>query len=280
MQRQITILIGPLIILCLLAPPALPAAAQAPPPAPDMCHTTGLMFVENVGQFARGARFQTRAGDQTIWLADDAIWITVIEALAPGAANTSRRGVHLRLTFPGANPSPRMEPFGRQKTIASYFRGPDAASWRAAVPVWAGVRYADLYPGIDLLVGIGDEAALPWQLAARPGADLSVVRLCIEGVDDVPLLPDLTPAGMETTLNVTTAIGKVTIPLPRVGDGRPAPPHAALRAADNPADLLYSTFLGGGSSSSWMASAPPIPPGMVRSMMTKSKGMPASFILP
>jgi hypothetical protein len=35
------------------------------------------MFIQNVGQFADGARFQVRGGDKTIWLAEDAIWVTV-----------------------------------------------------------------------------------------------------------------------------------------------------------------------------------------------------------
>ena len=37
------------------------------------------MFIENVGQFEEGARFQVRGGDRTIWLAEDAIWTRVRE---------------------------------------------------------------------------------------------------------------------------------------------------------------------------------------------------------
>ena len=37
------------------------------------------LFVENVGQFAEGARFQVRGGDRTIWLAEDAIWVTAVK---------------------------------------------------------------------------------------------------------------------------------------------------------------------------------------------------------
>jgi len=32
-----------------------------------------VMFIQNVGQFADGARFQVRGGDRTIWLAEDAL---------------------------------------------------------------------------------------------------------------------------------------------------------------------------------------------------------------
>jgi|GEM_PF-4971123 len=36
------------------------------------------MFIENVGQFADGARFQVRGGTSTIWPAEDAIWVQEI----------------------------------------------------------------------------------------------------------------------------------------------------------------------------------------------------------
>jgi hypothetical protein len=45
----------------------------------DVLHSAPLMFVENVGQFDEGARFQVRGGNATIYLADDAVWITVVE---------------------------------------------------------------------------------------------------------------------------------------------------------------------------------------------------------
>ena len=41
------------------------------------------MFIQNVGQFADGARFQVRGGDKTIWLAEDGVWVTVVEGPHP-----------------------------------------------------------------------------------------------------------------------------------------------------------------------------------------------------
>ena len=44
-----------------------------------------MMFVENAGQWDEGARFQVWGGPAgTMWLAEDAIWITVLE---PGGGN-------------------------------------------------------------------------------------------------------------------------------------------------------------------------------------------------
>jgi len=49
---------------------------------------------------------------------------------------------------------------------------------------WGGVRYVDLYPGIDLEL-TGEQGGLAPRLATRPGADLSVVRLRLEGAGAV-----------------------------------------------------------------------------------------------
>ncbi|MFQ6101455.1 MAG: hypothetical protein ACE5OS_09510, partial [Anaerolineae bacterium] len=38
-----------------------------------------LMFIENVGQFAEGARFQVLGGERALWLAEDGLWVTVME---------------------------------------------------------------------------------------------------------------------------------------------------------------------------------------------------------
>ncbi|MER3426346.1 MAG: hypothetical protein C4299_04200 [Thermoleophilia bacterium] len=78
-------------------------------------------------------------------------------------------GVHLRLRFEGANPHPRLEPFQRLETHVSYFLGNDPAKWHADVPVWAGVRYVDLYPGIDLEVGGGLGGCAWWPGPVRMG---------------------------------------------------------------------------------------------------------------
>jgi hypothetical protein len=55
-----------------------------------------------------------------------------------------RKAVNIKLSFVGANPHPRIEPFDRLDTVVSYFIGNDPDQWRPDVPVWGGVRYVDL----------------------------------------------------------------------------------------------------------------------------------------
>ena len=73
-----------LIILSVLLPVGNPSAvAQQPQAVPASAfRSSPIKFIENVGQFADGARFQVRGGNGTMWLVEDAIWITVVERSA------------------------------------------------------------------------------------------------------------------------------------------------------------------------------------------------------
>jgi len=172
-----------------------------------------VMFIENVGQFAEGARFQVRGGMGTMWLADDGLWVTVMEPVSPTLAlslyeeergmelpsrrldserrlereDEPRRGVNLKLSFAGANPHPRLEPISRLDTVVSYFIGDDPEQRHAGVPVWGGVRYVDLYPGVDLEVTSGG-GHWTWRFEIHNSQfAVSNVRLRVEGAETLTL---------------------------------------------------------------------------------------------
>jgi len=110
MQRRLLYRIAVALILAgLLAP-----AAQAQQPASQPAGSAALAFIENTGQFDPQARYLVRAGSETLWLTADGLWLTHMQPAADVQA--PRQGVHLHLRFPGANPSPQIEPFGRQST--------------------------------------------------------------------------------------------------------------------------------------------------------------------
>jgi hypothetical protein len=163
--------------------------------------TSSLIFIENVGQFSPGARYLLRTGTSQTWLGGNSIWVTSSE---PGAAGPngeqhflrdhsklpeSIQGVNIRFSFVGANPTPLMEAFSPRTTSVSYLMGDDPTSWYTAVPVWGGVRYHDLYPGIDLVLEPGMAQStggeLPWRLEINEGADINQVQLQVEGAQNV-----------------------------------------------------------------------------------------------
>ncbi len=184
-KRRLTmkrVRIATTLLLLMLLASAVTLRAQGSPACPETPASGSgrLLFIENAGQFDPAARFQVWGGAGTVWLAEDAIWLTVVEpgdrdqgsgdrSQASGVrgqemgrfsdapddpsavrGSAPQRAVNLKLSFPGANPQPLLEPFDRQETHVSYFIGNNPARWRADVPVWGGVRYRDLYPGLDL----------------------------------------------------------------------------------------------------------------------------------
>lgn len=242
------------------------------------------MFIENVGQFPEDARFQLRGADRAIWLAQDALWITLWEPAAPTtlphhqaaplsniSTDTPRRGVNLRLSFAGANPAPLIHVSEPVSTTISYFYGNDPDAWRPDVPVWGNVRYVDLYPGLDLELAGQGSTLTPRLICHAPdcATALAAVQLEVTGAEELTLL--------EEGLLIETAVGEWRLPLLAVVDeeGRPVDANVAQAAVvgerverpfgtglfhsplpvlnpqdENPAgsSLLYSTFLGGWAS--------------------------------
>jgi len=220
----------------------------------ETLHRSPVMFIENVGQFDEGARFQVHGGNGTLWLTDDALWITIVEQSAvsgqwsagselpsespfnrdPESEIENRQGVNLRLSFPNANPHPHLEPFDLLETTVSYFLGNDPDGWRPAVPVWGGVRYVDLYPGIDLEVTSKDGQFVQ-RLHAQPGADLSQVKMRVEGAEAV----EFTETG---NLRLSTAVGDYTLPLLAVGDAS-TEAQATIRTAETGVFDIVAPFI-------------------------------------
>lgn len=267
-----------IVVFALLAPSASASLAQpAVSPAAVTPSTPwgSILFVENAGQWPDAARFQawgSPAGVGTTWLADDAIWITIVTGSqsdelerfpeVPAGiqhAEAPPTSLALKFTFRGSNADVRIEPLDPVTTTVSYFLGRTPAQWRPAVPVWGEVRYVDLYPGVDLVLA-GSGGAWTWQLLGTPKAAGLVPRLRIEGADGVTL--------DGVTLRLATAVGEVVLPLPAATSGyevelvKPAGsaetiavppdlvanvPQSQKAPADDPGDLLYSTFLGGSS---------------------------------
>ena len=143
--RRTPILLSLLAILVLVTSGAI-SAQSTPSDAGSQVATSvsaasfrssSIMFIENAGQWEKRARFQAWGGPAgTMWLADDAIWLTVVERSTENAArsqigtlervdlerttvkhdNALRKSVNVKLSFPGANPHPRIEPFNRLNT--------------------------------------------------------------------------------------------------------------------------------------------------------------------
>ena len=242
------------------------AGLQSQPPSQGI----SLTFMENIGQFDASIHFQASNGNTTLFLTDEALWVSLTDLPAQadpvseaktlsavaGADETGRQ-VNLKLTFVGASPQPRLEPFDKLDVKVSFLTGADPSQWRADVPAWTGVRYVELYPGIDLEI-TGQDGQLTPRLVVREPAALQNVRLRVEGADALAVegnylrlttalgdfgLPLLTVEGatpkIEPAISVVDGVQQVVAPFATMS------PLATDVTPTGTPTLRYSTYLGG-----------------------------------
>jgi uncharacterized repeat protein (TIGR01451 family) len=225
----------------------------------------GMGFFLDPGNAAH-SRYLLRGPQGALWLSGDAIWLTHLEArpakekgISSRETETapSRRGVNLKITFPGANPKVRLVAEQQMSGQVSFLHGNDPQKWATGLPLWGQVRYQGLYPGVDLVVR-STAGGFTWAYEVQPGADTSWLRMQVQGAQSLRV----TDAG---TL-AQTEIGEIALP-PLDLDGATIaqiqsapvaandgsdtleiyPVYAApgWNALDTPARLDYSTLLGG-----------------------------------
>ena len=120
--------------------------------------TTPSFFIEDTPN-----RFLIRASGTTTVFTPDAV-----EFRVPGAA--------VRATFRGADRAVEMhgvEPMGR----ANFLVGQDSSQWRTGLPTHRGIRYTELYPGIDLLYSGADGGRVKSEYQIAPGARTKNIRV-------------------------------------------------------------------------------------------------------
>jgi hypothetical protein len=203
-----------------------------------------LCFERNEGQVTGDAQFLGRSGGWQL-------------AFDSRGLLSFKGGASFRLTW-GTSQRVAPEGVGVLPGKVNYFVGNDPSRWRAKVPTYWGVKYAEVYPGVDLVFH-GDGTSLEYDLMIHPGARPGSVRLRFDGVDDLGV-------DGEGNLRATVSESQVTQRLPVVyqeTDAGRTPVRAeyvlasdfevAFRVSTYDAALplvidptvVYSTYLGG-----------------------------------
>jgi hypothetical protein len=125
----------------------------------------------------------------------------------------------LRMKLVGANPHAKVSGLEELPGRSNYFIGSDPKEWRTNVPNYAKVKYANVYPGVDL-VYYGNQGKLEYDFVVQPGADPRQIALDV-GAGLVPAQgghPQGVPLriGTDGDLVVTTDGGEVTFHKPIV----------------------------------------------------------------
>jgi len=155
-------------------PPALSAVASRSRVAYSRLP---LGFEPNRGQTDSRVRFLSRGSGYSLFLTSTGAALSLRER-EPSIGDTPIPAV-LRVKLLAANPDVKTEGLEQLPGTSNYFTGNDPAAWQTGVPRFAKVRYADVFPGVDL-VFYGNQGQLEYDFVVAPGADPGAIRFALE----------------------------------------------------------------------------------------------------
>ena len=165
-----------------------------------------LMFEPNLGQTDSRVKFLARGNGYGLFLTSQEAVLTLRHSETQAASI-------LRMKLAGARAGAQAEGNDRLPGQSNYLMGNNPALWHTDVPQYGKVRYAGVYPGVDL-VYYGSDGQLEYDFEVAPGADPKSVQLSFVGMAGLRL-----DAG---DLVLEAGNGDLRLKAPRVyqGDGR------------------------------------------------------------
>ena len=89
----------------------------------------------------------------------------------------------VRMKLEGANAAPQIEGLDQLPARSNYFAGQDPTAWRTGIPNFARIRYAQVYPGIDMIY-YGDQRRLEYDFIVAPGTNPGTIEIGFGGIQD------------------------------------------------------------------------------------------------
>ncbi len=227
MQRKAVKALVTVAAVCLTA--LSPAQVPSQPPLSRQAAATILMHQPLHFERGTGQSFVAGGPGYSLDLAPDS---TTIVRRQP-AGDSANAPARIELQLLGASTSVRAEPLEPLASTSNYFLGSDPAAWRTGVRQFGRLRYADIYPGIDI-VYYGNGSSLEHDFVVSAGADPNRIRLRLESIS----------LNLDTSgdLIAETAAGTVRLLKPvayqQSGDSR-SPVESAYRLDAN-GDIAFS----------------------------------------
>ncbi len=141
-----------------------------------------LIFEPNRGQADPKVKFLARGAGYSLFL--DPSGAVLALQTAPKSQSHSEQFVRMKLV--GANPAAATNGTDLLPGKSNYIIGNDPRQWHSGIPQFAGVHYASVYPGIDL-VFYGNQGHLEYDFKVAPGADPAQAELQFDGASNLKL---------------------------------------------------------------------------------------------
>ena len=132
-----------------------------------------LTFEPNPGQSQPKGEFRSRVGGADLLLSNK------------GATLLRGGATKLRLVAAGARQPSKVIGINPTGGTANYYVG-DPSAWRSGIPTYAGVRFSNIYDGIDWVFR-GNEKNIEYDFLVAPGADPARIEVEFRGAQSVTL---------------------------------------------------------------------------------------------
>jgi hypothetical protein len=142
-----------------------------------------LTFEPNQGQADAKVKFLARGAGYSLFLDPTS---AVLALQTPSKSRSGPSAQFVRMKLVGSNPVAVTAGTNPLPGKSNYIIGNDPQKWHSGVPQFAGVHYASVYPGIDL-VFYGNQGQLEYDFKVAPGADPSQAELQFDGVTKLEL---------------------------------------------------------------------------------------------
>ena len=167
--------------------PALAADPGAQAKAHAAMAALPLNFEENLGQagstdvqyFAHGAAYSIALGQQGAVL-------SLAASQDPGRKGQSTDLAQIRILLEGAQASPAPHAEQALPGRVNYLIGKDPSKWRTDLATYGKVRFAGVYPGVDLIY-YGNQGHLEYDFVLAPGAKPMAIGVRFEGAQKLQL---------------------------------------------------------------------------------------------
>ena len=166
-----------LLLVCVVILAGIPAVAADE--AAVSVTTLPLSIIENVGQKDPSVLFHADA-------AGHAIFFTADEVLLARMDQESGTSSIVGIGLAGSNPGADVKGIDLLAGKANFFIGSDPSGWFTAVPMYGGVAYEEILPGVDLLFK-GDQGMLKREFVLAPATDPRTVVMKYRGHESLAL---------------------------------------------------------------------------------------------
>ncbi len=181
----------------------LPALETEFAKRPVISKTSGqlpLSFEANRGQTDKTVDFLSRGPDYKLFLTPTEAVLLLHgakdELSAPGSQPEAKTQFKenggaiettiLRMELVGSNLQAKAITIEPLSGKANYFRGNDPKQWHTSVPTYSRIKYANVYPGIDLIY-YGNQQQLGYDFVVAPGANPNNINLKFDGAEKIEL---------------------------------------------------------------------------------------------